>query len=53
MNRAVQTNQNAFASAMNESLADLDTFAWFVPIVLLLIAFLAWAGLQPRINEYR
>ena len=46
-------NQKYFEAQVERASSLLAAMPWAVPAVALLVALLAWLGLQPRINEYR
>lgn len=53
LGQTLDINQEYFEAQVAGAFALLAAMPWVVPAVALVIALLAWFGLQPRINEYR
>lgn len=53
LGRTLGINQHYFDFYISQGFADLRSFTYLGPVVMLLVAGLAWLGLRPRLNEYR
>jgi hypothetical protein len=53
LGKVLDINERFFASQVAGASSYLSWIPWVVPAVALVIALLAWFGLQPRISEYR
>jgi hypothetical protein len=53
LGKVLDINERFFASQVAGAFSYLSWIPWVVPAVALVVALLAWFGLQPRISEYR
>ena len=52
LKQTLEINQQAFDSAVDQGLKDMDGFEIITPIVAVAIALLTLFGLRPRLKEY-
>lgn len=52
LTRAIGINQTGFDGAVNRAFAAVEPLQWQTPLAALVVALLAFAGLQPRMREY-